>query len=142
MIHPIDDRRDGGRDEVRRGIMSVGGLVASRTCASFSNSISRSKVIQQKSIDEHLNLKHARHEATTIPDTNAPPIPAMAIQKLSDIIFTICTYYYGLYTPLISVIFILKWIFITCSIILIFIFIIITCCVYLEDISVYMLNQQ
>jgi hypothetical protein len=101
MIQTIDDRRDGGRDEVpRRGMMSVGGFVASRICASFSSSILRSKVIPQKSIDEHLNLKHARHEATTIPDTNAPPNVAIAIQKLSDIVFTIGTYYYGLYTPL------------------------------------------
>lgn len=93
----MDDRRDGGRDEVRRGIMSDGGgFVASRTCASFSNSIFRSKVIPQKSIEEHLNLKHARQEATNIPLTNAPPIPAIAIQKLSDIGYIpIGTYFYA-----------------------------------------------
>jgi hypothetical protein len=94
MIQEIDDRRDGGRDIVRRGIISFGGLVASRTCASFSSSISRSKVIPQNSIDEHLNLKHTRHEATNKPLIQAPPNVLIAIQKLSDIVFIIGTYYY------------------------------------------------
>jgi hypothetical protein len=90
----MDDLRDGGTPD-ERGIRSGGGFCASNTWASFSSSMSRTNFIPQNSISEHLNLKHARHEATTSPETNAPPIPEIAIQKLSDIVFTIQTYYYG-----------------------------------------------
>jgi hypothetical protein len=90
----MDDRRDGGTPD-GRGITSGSGFVASKTCASFSSSISLSKDIPQKSIEEHLNLKHALQEATTSPETKAPPIPAIAIQKLSDIVFTIGTFNFG-----------------------------------------------
>jgi hypothetical protein len=85
----MDDRRDGGRDEVRRGMMSGGGgFCASRTCAWFSSSMSRTNFIPQNSMSEHLNLKHARHEATTSPETKAPPMPEIAIQNDSDIVYT------------------------------------------------------
>jgi hypothetical protein len=50
--------------------------------------MSRTNFIPQNSISEHLNLKHARHEATTSPETKAPPMPEIAIQKLSDIVYT------------------------------------------------------
>jgi hypothetical protein len=88
----MDDRRDGGTVDVRRGITSVGGFCASMTCASFSSSILRTNFIPQKSISEHLNRKHARHVPIIVAVIQPPAIPEIAIQKLSDIVFTIGTF--------------------------------------------------
>jgi hypothetical protein len=92
----MDDRRDGGTDDVRRGITSVGGFCcASRTCASFSSSMSRSKDIPQKSIELHLKRKHALQVAMIVAVIHPPAMPEIAIQNDSDIVFTIGTFNFG-----------------------------------------------
>jgi hypothetical protein len=91
----MDDRRDGGRDEVRRGIRSGGGFCASNTWASFSSCMSRTNFIPQNSISEHLNRKHALQVAMIVAVIHPPAIPEIAIQNDSDIVFTIGTFNFG-----------------------------------------------
>jgi hypothetical protein len=88
----MDDRRDGGTEDVRRVIISGCGFCASMTCASFSNSILRTNFIPQKSISEHLNRKQARHVPIIVAVIHPPAIPEIAIQNDSDIVFTIGTF--------------------------------------------------
>jgi hypothetical protein len=57
--------------------------------------MSLSKDIPQKFMELHLKRKQARHVPIIVTVMHPPAIPEIAIQNLSDIVFTIATYYYG-----------------------------------------------